>query len=75
MLAGSAARQGTIKKGAISSAGAQRLEQSAAQLPLGRIGEPDDVAAVVAFFASDAARYISGQTIVVYGGLLVRLGT
>ena len=58
----------------INSAGAQRLEASAAAVPLGRIGDPDDVAGVATFLASDAARYISGQTIVVDGGLLVRLG-
>lgn len=37
--------------------------------PLGRPGEPDDIAGVVAFLASDDARYITGQTIVVDGGL------
>jgi 3-oxoacyl-[acyl-carrier protein] reductase len=58
----------------VNSAGLQRLEASAAAVPLGRIGDPDDVAGVATFLASDAARYISGQTIVVDGGLLVRLG-
>lgn len=58
----------------VNSAGPERLEASAAAVPLGRIGEPDDVAGVATFLASDAARYISGQTIVVDGGLLVRLG-
>jgi NAD(P)-dependent dehydrogenase (short-subunit alcohol dehydrogenase family) len=37
--------------------------------PLGRIGEPVDVARIVAFLASDAADFISGQTIWVDGGL------
>jgi NAD(P)-dependent dehydrogenase (short-subunit alcohol dehydrogenase family) len=36
--------------------------------PLGRIGEPPDVAATVAFLASDAASWITGQTIVMDGG-------
>lgn len=39
------------------------------ELLLGRWGTPDDVAEMVAFFASDAAAYITGQTIAVDGGL------
>jgi NAD(P)-dependent dehydrogenase (short-subunit alcohol dehydrogenase family) len=38
-------------------------------VPLGRIGEPDEVAAVVAFLASRDASYITGQLIHVNGGL------
>jgi NAD(P)-dependent dehydrogenase (short-subunit alcohol dehydrogenase family) len=37
--------------------------------PLGRIGRPDDVAAVIAFLASDDGRFVTGQGIVVDGGL------
>ena len=39
-------------------------------IPLGRLGQPEDVAAMVAFLASDDARYITGSTFVVDGGLL-----
>ena len=39
--------------------------------PLGRVGAPEDVADVIVFLASDAARYITGQCIAVDGGLLV----
>jgi 3-oxoacyl-[acyl-carrier protein] reductase len=42
-----------------------------AQIALGRAGTPDDVAPVVTFLASDAARYVTGQTIVVDGGSLM----
>jgi 3-oxoacyl-[acyl-carrier protein] reductase len=40
------------------------------QIPLGRLGEPEDVAGLVVFLASDAASYITGQVIVVDGGLI-----
>jgi glucose 1-dehydrogenase len=38
--------------------------------PLGRIGEPAEIAAVAAFLASDDASYITGQTIYADGGRL-----
>src|SRR5215472_15617623 len=37
-------------------------------IPLGRMGSPEDIAAAILFLASDAARWITGQTIVVDGG-------
>ncbi len=40
-------------------------------IALGRPGTPEDVAPVVTFLASDAARYVSGQTLVVDGGFLM----
>jgi NAD(P)-dependent dehydrogenase (short-subunit alcohol dehydrogenase family) len=40
-----------------------------ARIPLGRAGEPQDLAGVVAFLASDAARYVTGQTLGVDGGM------
>jgi NAD(P)-dependent dehydrogenase (short-subunit alcohol dehydrogenase family) len=43
----------------------------AAAYPLGRIGEPDDVSSAVAFLASDAAAWITGETLVIDGGALL----
>jgi NAD(P)-dependent dehydrogenase (short-subunit alcohol dehydrogenase family) len=42
------------------------------RVPLGRWGEPEDIGKVVAFLASDDAAYVSGQAIVVDGGLTAR---
>lgn len=43
-------------------------------VPLGRFGQPDDYAGVVEFLASDAARFVTGQTIPVDGGTLAASG-
>jgi 3-oxoacyl-[acyl-carrier protein] reductase len=47
----------------------EQLQQFGQQSAFGRIGRPDEIAEVVAFLASDAARWISGQNIRVNGGL------
>src|SRR5215218_3122393 len=41
-------------------------------IPLGRLGQPADVAALVCFLASDAAAYITGQTFTVDGGMVMQ---
>ena len=46
-------------------------EEMVRSIPLGRMGEPDDVAAVVSFLTSPAAGYITGQVIVVDGGMYI----
>jgi len=45
----------------------QRLLQ---QVPLGRAGEPEDLAGIVVFLASDASEYLTGQVIFVDGGYI-----
>jgi 3-oxoacyl-[acyl-carrier protein] reductase len=51
---------------------AERQEAIAASIPVGRAGRPDEVAATVAFLASDRAAFITGTTIDVNGGLHMR---
>lgn len=46
-------------------------DKAGAFIPMGRIGEPEDIADVIQFLASNAARYMTGQVVVVDGGLLV----
>ena len=53
------------------SLGPEGVAAAADRIPLGRVGEPDDIADVVVFLASDKARYMTGQTILVDGGLTV----
>jgi 3-oxoacyl-[acyl-carrier protein] reductase len=47
------------------------LERAMVRHPLGRLGTPDDVADVVVFLCSDAAKFITGQTINVSGGFVI----
>ncbi len=47
-----------------------KLNALLAKIPLGRLGEPEDVSAMVAFLASDEASYVTGATFLVDGGLM-----
>ncbi|MEZ2299310.1 SDR family NAD(P)-dependent oxidoreductase [Variovorax sp. RCC_210] len=48
----------------------ERLRQLVGQIPLARMGDPEEIAAAVAFLASSDADYITGSSLVVDGGLL-----
>jgi len=52
---------------------AEKLAYMKRRIPLGRLGEPKDVADAVMFLASDMARYINGAALLVDGGLFVNL--
>jgi 3-oxoacyl-[acyl-carrier protein] reductase len=68
-------RVNAVNPGAIETEGAasvlqsEMFEQVVARTPLGRIGQPGDIGPVVAFLASDDARFITGETLTVSGGL------
>jgi 3-oxoacyl-[acyl-carrier protein] reductase len=60
---------GFVKTELLAQLPREILERAERESVLGRVAEPEDVARVVAFLCSDAARHITGQTIVVDGGL------
>jgi 3-oxoacyl-[acyl-carrier protein] reductase len=47
------------------------IQKLTENIPLGRMGKPEDVASAVAFLASDKAGYITGQTLLVDGGMVM----
>ncbi|MEU1376142.1 SDR family oxidoreductase [Streptomyces triculaminicus] len=51
-----------------------REEEASASYPLGRLGVPEDIGGAAAFLLSDAAGWITGQTLVVDGGLFLNAG-
>ena len=57
--------EGTHTAGII---GSDFEKQMVADTPLGRLGQPDDIAGVAVFLASDASRWITGERLVVAGG-------
>lgn len=55
-----------------ADASAAELDRYRGDVPLGRIGQPDDVAAAVSFLASEQAGFITGERITVNGGHILR---
>jgi acetoacetyl-CoA reductase/3-oxoacyl-[acyl-carrier protein] reductase len=60
---------GFIATGMLASIPDKVLDKIRAQIPVGRLGEPEEIARVVCFLAADASAYITGQIWAVNGGL------
>jgi hypothetical protein len=63
-------RVNAVAPGAIATERNEEADALAAEIPLGRPGDPAEVASVVAFLLSDDARYMTGASVVVDGGAL-----
>jgi len=61
---------GLIHKAGIEEAWPEGVKRWLSRVPLGRLGEPDDIADACLFLASPAARWITGHNLVVDGGIL-----
>ena len=62
---------GVIDTDMVQVLGQETLRDLAAQTPLGRLGTPEDIAAAVAFLASDRASFITGQVLAVDGAFIL----
>jgi citronellol/citronellal dehydrogenase len=60
---------GNIDTEALAADGADELEAARRQVPLGRLGRPEEVADVIAFLATEGGAYVTGTSVVVDGGL------
>ncbi len=60
---------GAIQSKMIEKLSEENLEKFVSKIPAGYVGTPEDVAAACCFLASDEARYITGQTLHVNGGM------
>lgn len=61
---------GVINTDMVQVLGRETLDALAEDTPVGRLGRPEDIAAVVSFLASDAASFITGQVITSDGGFI-----
>ena len=64
---------GLVETNMLAELGEAKLAEFAAQVPLGRVASPHEVAGVVGFLASDGAGYITGAVVPVDGGLAMGL--
>jgi 3-oxoacyl-[acyl-carrier protein] reductase len=57
----------------VNSLGPEGLRRAGADIPFGRVGRPEEVADVIRFLTSHQARYVTGQQLVVDGGLTIKM--
>jgi 3-oxoacyl-[acyl-carrier protein] reductase len=57
----------------VNSLGPEGLRRAGADIPFGRVGRPEEVADVIRFLTSSQARYVTGQELVVDGGLTIKM--
>jgi 3-oxoacyl-[acyl-carrier protein] reductase len=57
----------------VNSLGPEGLQRAGDDIPWGRVGRPEEVAEVIGFLTSPAANYVTGQALVVDGGLTVKM--
>ncbi|WDF33968.1 SDR family NAD(P)-dependent oxidoreductase [Arthrobacter agilis] len=57
----------------VNSLGPDGLERAGKDIPWGRVGRPEEVADVIGFLTSEASRYVTGQSLVVDGGLTIKM--
>jgi 3-oxoacyl-[acyl-carrier protein] reductase len=63
-----AVEPGSIRTEGLAGLGEDAIASMVRHIPIGSLGEPEDIGYTVLFLASDAARFITGQTVVVDGG-------
>jgi len=52
-----------------------QMEELLSEIPLGRMGKPEEVAGLALYLASDASAYVTGSTVFVDGGMIRHSGT
>jgi 3-oxoacyl-[acyl-carrier protein] reductase len=60
---------GLVETNMLAALGEERITEFGAQVPMGRVAQPDEIAEAVGFLASDGAGYITGAVLPVDGGL------
>jgi 3-oxoacyl-[acyl-carrier protein] reductase len=57
----------------VNSLGPDGLRRAGQEIPWGRVGRPEEVASVIGFLTSDDAVYVTGQSLIVDGGLTIKM--